>query len=416
MNKQVYRDIEEILREIDHASETTEMLSETLRALVKSCAEEYGIESGRLYRETGSNYVLVDSTGEFGEGIIGKTIPRDYPVIKTITKDRVVLITQETPGFDQTLEDQFTHFDYAAIMVGGSPSWLLTFGIRRETDNDDDLHFILETIRAAVGLKIRQSNLESQIKQARTIQMSLLPRHLPTLPGFDLAAITIPAEEVGGDVYDCRKLDEGVLGITLADASGHGLPAALQARDVVTGLRMGIAQDQKINTTVQKLNKVINQSGLSSRFVSLFYGELEETGNLVYVNGGHCPPLLFNPDGNVFDLPSNGPVLGPVPEFNYRRSYVELRPGEVLVIFSDGVIERLDKNDEDCEFGTSRLVKLVQSLFGKTAQEIVDTVISEVKAFGGNTPFDDDVTLFVARRLPADEFTPKQELGTVVRR
>jgi serine phosphatase RsbU (regulator of sigma subunit) len=414
MQKQIYRDIEEILREIDHASETSKMFKETLRAIVRSCADEYGIESGRLYHEDGSDYVLIDSVGEFGEGIIGKTIPRDYPGIKTITKDRVVLITPDTPGFDPTLEGQFTHFDYAAILIGGSPSWLLTFGIRRETDNNDDLHFILETIRAAVGLKMRQSNLESQIQQARTIQMSLLPRHLPTMPGFELAAITIPAEEVGGDVYDCREVDQGVLGITLADASGHGLPAALQARDIVTGLRMGIAQDQKINTTVQQLNKVINQSGLSSRFVSLFYGELEDTGSLVYVNGGHCPPLLFNPDGEVFDLPSTGPVLGPIPDIAYRRSYVELRPGEVLVIFSDGVTERL--SDPDTEFGTDGLVNLVQGLLDKSAQEIIDIIMTEVKSFGSGSPFEDDVTLFVIKRLSENDFTPKRELGAVVRR
>ena len=81
----------------------------------------------------------------------------------------------------------------------------------------------------------------------------------------------------------------------LADASGHGLPAALQARDVVIGMRMGQAEDEKITATVSRLNRVIHRSGLASRFISLFYGELEETGNMAYVNGGHCPPLLLHP-------------------------------------------------------------------------------------------------------------------------
>ena len=113
---------------------------------------------------------------------------------------------------------------------------------------------LLESIRAAIGMKMREQALANQMAQARTIQHSLLPARLAVPAGFDIAALSHPAEEVGGDVYDVQEVEEGVVGLMLADASGHGLPAALQARDVVIGMRMGQAEDEKINATVARLN------------------------------------------------------------------------------------------------------------------------------------------------------------------
>jgi len=216
---------------------------------------------------------------------------------------------------------------------------------------------------------------------------------------------------VGGDVYDAQPVEDGVISLTVGDASGHGLPAALQVRDVVTGLRMGAVDQHKISTTMQQLNRVIHQSGLVSRFVSLFYGELEETGNLSFVNGGHCPPLLFAADGRVFELPSNGPVLGPLPEAVYKRSFANIRPGEVLVMYSDGLIER--ERAEDEQFGTEGLIALVQGLADASAADIVDALLEAVRDFGDDAPWADDVTVFVVRRKTAEEYAPKSDLYSV---
>ncbi len=412
MVKQFYRNMEQVLRRIDDASGTEEMLSETLREIVGCCAEDYGIESGRLYREGEDEYTLIESVGEFGAAITGKTVPKDYPLLRELERERIVMITPDTPGFDPDIEKQFTLYDYASVMVGTDPAYILSFGIRKH-DDAGDLHFILQTIRTSVGLKLRQGNLESKLRQARQIQRSLLPRALPGLPGFELAATAVAAEEVGGDVYDAQPVEDGVISLTIADASGHGLPAALQARDVITGLRMGAVDQHKISTTVQQLNRVIHQSGLVSRFVSLFYGELEETGNLSFVNGGHCPPLLFAGDGRVFELPSNGPVLGPLPDAAYKRSFANLRPGEILVLYTDGLIEREQTPGEEVQFGIERLVALVQGMMNETAEEIVAKLLDAVHEFGGGAPWADDVTVFVVRRKPAQEFKPKSDLYSI---
>jgi len=182
-------------------------------------------------------------------------------------------------------------------------------------------------------------------------------------------------------------------------------------RDVITGLRMGAVDQHKISTTMQQLNRVIHQSGLVSRFVSLFYGELEETGNLSFVNGGHCPPLLFAGDGRVFELPSNGPVLGPLPDAVYKRSFANVRPGEVLVMFTDGLIERERPGGD--QFGTEGVIPLVQGMMDAPAEEIVNALLDAVRAHGDDAPWADDVTVFVVKRKPAEEFEPKSDLYSV---
>jgi serine phosphatase RsbU (regulator of sigma subunit) len=411
MAKQIYRNMEDVLRRIDASSGAEDMLREILREIVENWSES-GIESGRLYREGDGEYTLISSVGEFGDAITGKTVSKAYPLMRELVRERIVMITPETPGFDPDLEAQFSEFDNAAVMVGSEPTYILSFGIHQQ-DDVDDLHLILQTIRTSVGLKLRQGNLESKLNEARHIQQSLLPRTLPELPGFEFAAASIPAEEVGGDVYDAQFVEDGVISLALGDASGHGLPAALQARDVITGLRMGAADQHKISTTMQQLNRVIHQSGLVSRFVSLFYGELEETGNLSFVNGGHCPPLLFAADGRVFELPSNGPVLGPLNDAVYKRSFANIRPGEVLVMFSDGLIERETVLDDGNEFGNERLVAAVQEMLEEPAAEIVARLLQTVRAYGQDAPWSDDVTVFVVKRKTADEYEPKSDLYTV---
>ena len=445
MYKKLYRDIEKLLRQIDNSTGTEDMLRMTVRGIVETCAQVYGIESGRLYREQPHEYLLIESIGGHGSRIVGKTVSKDYPVVQTLEREFVVMISRDYPGFDPELEAQFSTLDYAAILVDSTPAYILSFGVRRtELDEaEENLHLILETIRTAVGLKLRQSVLENQLRQAQTIQLSLLPRELPKLAGFELAAATFPAEEVGGDIYDAQTMETGTITVAVADASGHGLPAALQARDVITGLRMGVARDFKITATIRRLNKVINASGLSSRFVSLFYAEIEETGNVIYVNCGHCPPLIVNPEGAVFELPSNGPVLGPLPDMAYRRSFAQLRPGEVLLIYSDGLTERkrrLPPGESDAgpdiplptpaapdglepeptaeaeqeEFGTERLIRIASEHAHRPARDLLAAILTEVRDFGAGEPWEDDATLLVVRRLPAHEFKPKRTLGTVL--
>jgi len=214
----------------------------------------------------------------------------------------------------------------------------------------------------------------------------------------------VAADEVGGDFYDFEDFGSEMLGVSIGDASGHGLPAALLVRDVVTGLRMGIEKELKVAHVFEKLNRVIHRSRLSSRFVSVFYGELERDGNLVYVNAGHQPPILFfrHPRPELpcdVELSVGGTVIGPLPEARFRRGFARLRPEEVLVMCTDGILERRDTSGEF--FGTDRLRAIVRERENESAQAILDALFDASARWGGSRPWEDDATIVVLKRLAA---------------
>lgn len=404
MHKKFYRALEHLLRDIDASAGDEHMLTTVIEQLVQGeNASLFGIASGRAWREQGNDFVLIESIGEYGEAIEGKRVSRDYAMVRHLVENRLWIFRPDSPEYDRVLESQFSHMTNAAIAVGQNPTYLISFSVEHE--DHAELLIMLEAIRAALGLKLRQSALESQLRQAQAIQLSLLPQRLPDLPGFEFAARTLPADEVGGDVYDMQILEQGMLGLLVADASGHGLPAALQARDVIVGMRMGQSHNEKITAQVERLNRVVHQTLLTSRFITLFYAEIEDTGNITYVNAGHCPPLMITPGGEVFALQTSGPVLGPLPEATYRRCYMTLRPGELLVLFTDGILERAapgaeaDDEHEGVEFGQENLIRVLRENRGKTAAEVVEAVVAAVRAFGGDAPLQDDMTVVAIRRL-----------------
>jgi sigma-B regulation protein RsbU (phosphoserine phosphatase) len=246
-----------------------------------------------------------------------------------------------------------------------------------------------------VDQRIRQERFEGIMEEARQIQASLLPRRMPRFGDFEIAGRSNPSEIVGGDFYDVIPVSDQILGIAIAYAAGHGLPAALQVRDVYTGLRMGVARDFKIVRTVERLNRIIHDSHQTTRFVSLFYGELETSGNFIYVNAGHNPPLLLGESG-VAPLTQTGMVLGPSREASYSRGFVTLAPGHTLLLYTDGIVEARDARGR--EFGMDRLGRLLATLRENSAEEVVRAVFERVTEFAGVLPAEDDRTVLVVRR------------------
>ena len=253
----------------------------------------------------------------------------------------------------------------------------------------------LNSIVYSIRQRLERGRLEDLFEQARTIQLSLLPPGRQEFAGYDVFASSSPAETVGGDLYDYFDIDPETLGIAVADASGHGLPAALQARDVATGLRMGVERDLKITRMVERLNRVIHQSGLSSRFISLFFGELERNGNLSYINAGHPPPLLLDSRG-VRELSVGGMLLGPDPGAAYKLGFVHVDRGASLLAYSDGVFEREDRGGKI--FGRERLGDWLRATAQLPAEEAVADLIRRLTEYGGGRAFEDDVTVMLVRR------------------
>ena len=252
----------------------------------------------------------------------------------------------------------------------------------------------LSALDYAVEQHRHRRRLEDVLEQSRAIQMSLLPPGQPAFADYDIAAVSVPAETVGGDLYDFQVLDSETLLLTVADSSGHGLPAALQARDVAIGLRMGAERDLKINRMIEKLNRVIHRSGVATRFISVVSGELEANGNFAYVNAGHPPALLLD-DGGVRELAVGGTVLGPVADAGYKLGFAHVDRGAMLLLYSDGVIERGAGAGEP--FGVTRLATWAERWRGRPANDAVEDLFARVKEHAAG-PLEDDVTVMVVQR------------------
>ena len=171
---------------------------------------------------------------------------------------------------DAQIEASARREAFAAIGIGETSRQIVAFTLKDNSDPDEVGH-TLNTIRHAINLKLRSEKFADRFAEARAIQLSLLPAAAPVFGDYDIFAASIPAEEVGGDLYDFIRVSQRSLGIAVADASGHGLPAALQARDAIIGLRMGVEENLRISATLEKLNRVVNHSALASKFISLFY-------------------------------------------------------------------------------------------------------------------------------------------------
>jgi sigma-B regulation protein RsbU (phosphoserine phosphatase) len=261
-------------------------------------------------------------------------------------------------------------------------------------------------MRTALNYRLFSEMMKNDLKQAEQIQKSLIPKVSPQVSGYQIFGYSQAAELVGGDFFDYFQFEQDDIGVSLGDASGHGIPAALLVRDVVIGLRMGLAKEMRLVHTLKKLNQVIQQSTYATNFVSIFVGEIERDGHCFYVNAGHPPPFLVY-GKSISDLEATGITLGFVKDIELTRSYIHMDPGSVLVLYSDGIVERHKNADE--QFDISRLKKLIIENQDKSAEEIVQLVFQTVYDFGKQKPWEDDATLVVIKKIQQRRSTVKTQ-------
>ncbi|HEX8618272.1 MAG TPA: PP2C family protein-serine/threonine phosphatase [Thermoanaerobaculia bacterium] len=387
--KRLLTQVERTLEQIDTTADVAQ-ISETIATNFR---DELGITGGRVYRLRDDSYELMARFGESQEGQLGIDVPKSYKPIELVTENGIVVMDPTDPGFDPVLEKQLGAQRFCAISVGDE-DYIIAFNVAAELGREDIL-FSLNLIRYAINQRIRTQWYESLIVEAQRIQQSILPSRIPQYAGYDIWGRTVAAEVVSGDFYDYIPVSDNILGVAIADGSGHGLPAALIVRDVYMGLRMATDRDFKIVKTLEKLNHIIHRGRLTTKFVSLFYGELETGGILIYCNAGHNAPFLLHANGKVEFLRNGGPVLGPTPDATYTRGFAQLRPGDLLCMYTDGIIEAHDAKDR--EFSTDRLVRLVKANRNRTSQEIGQEVLARVAKWGREE--EDDRTVVIIKAV-----------------
>jgi sigma-B regulation protein RsbU (phosphoserine phosphatase) len=394
--KSVFRKVEKAIEAIEKTSDVSSTIARAAGAVIENFQDDLGVRGGRLYELRDGGYELTRTFGGVPSVAPGLFIPNEYPPVQSVIDQGVVVMDRNAPGVDPEFETRIGAERFAAIAVGND-RYILSFSVDPQAP-EEDLMASLSILRHAVDQKLREDRLVSALNEAREIQMSILPKRPPRRGELDIAGFSTPAEIVGGDFFDFISVSDRIFGIAIADASGHGLPAALQVRDVYTGLRMGVARDFKIVRTLERLNRIINQSRMTTKFVSLFYGEIEEDGHFIYVNAGHPPPLHFY-SGGVRRLKQTGMVLGPSANATYSRGYLALERGDALLLFTDGIVEATDEKGR--EFGVERLKKAFLQLRDRPSDEISKQIIEKVKEFTGGMEAEDDRTVVVVKRSEA---------------
>jgi phosphoserine phosphatase RsbU/P len=391
--KLLYRRLDSLFGGLDPRRPPRRVLEGFLEDAFRGLRDDLRLGGGALYAEGRDGFSLVRAVGDPGPSLPDSLDPSQPPVSLLAAHGVYLFRGGAWPaGEDEAAAGP----PMAALLVGRRPSRHGFFFALSDGWVMEEVDFALNTVRAALGSRLMEERMRGGLRQAAQIQQSLLLEEPPAFPGFDVACRTVPAEEVGGDFYDFYPMETEMLGLAIGDASGHGLPAALLVRDVVTGLRMGLEKDLKISHVFRKLNRVIHRSNLSSRFVSVFYGELEANGNLVYVNAGHLPPLLFS-EGTVQELSVGGTVIGPLPEAEFKRGIARLKPGDLLVLCTDGILERRGPSGDF--FEKERLTELVQQADGSSARDLIDRIFANAFEWGDGRPWEDDATAVVVRRL-----------------
>ncbi len=391
-----FRTLENALAEIEESAEFTTTLSGIVEAILAGPGPGLGLVGGRLYAKDPDKpvYRVVAVPGVRGKIKLGFSVPADYPPVQRVLVERFLLMEAGDPGLDPRLEERVGAKRFAAIAVGGKDSHFIAFTV---DENIDPLHaiYLLGTVRHLINLRLSQGDMLHDLAEARKIQLSLLPETMPEFADLDIAARSLPAEDVGGDLFDFPLLTETQLGLAVADSCGHGLPAALMARDVITGMRVALDGSYRMTSAVERVNRVLSRSALASRFISLFYVEFERGGNLVYCNAGHPPGLLWR-QGRITRLKRGGMVLGPNPRASYQRSFAAFPKGSALLLFTDGITEASSPKGKF--FGIGRLERCLREMHHLCAEEIVERVFNAASEFAPGARGDDQTLVVVRRR------------------
>lgn len=403
----------EVLLEVGKTLAARLELDEVIEVILKSLRQVVDYDAGAIYLVDPATQVLelVADVGypegsdeafslQMGVGVVGWVAKTGQPVIvPDVTRDpRYVAARIETRS------------ELAApLQVEGRT--LGVFNI--ESDLEDAYHEghleILATFasHAAVAIErarltralLERRHLERELEVAREIQASFLPKKAPQVPGFDLAGTAMPHQEVGGDYFDFIRISETRLGLAIADVSGKSIPAALLMAGFRMALLAEIRNEFAIRAVMRKVNSLLHESTDRDKFVTAVYGVLDFRNRVLIVsNAGHNPPIVARADGTLEYIFDGGVALGVLPDATYEERPIALRPGDVLIMYTDGVTEAESPTIE--HFGQMRLESAILTLRHQGAQAILDGLIEEVLAWCGDRGQSDDLTLMVVKVLP----------------
>ncbi len=333
-----------------------------------------------------------------GEGIVGRVI-----------REGTTVVVPDVGRDPDYIEGRATTRSEIAVpvRVGGRVIGALNLESDRPRNYSGTDAEVLEFIADAAALSIERAllnkeilekkKLDSELEIARAVQTSLLAAEIPTLPGYEIAGLNIPAIQVGGDYYDYIPLAGAKLALAIADVAGKGVGAALVMASLRAALRTQLLHDPDVPDAMVAVNAFLVDFLKENEFVTVFCASLDsESGRLAYVNGGHNPPLLLRANGQTELLAQGGTILGFSRDTRYEEGETHLDPGDLLVLYTDGVAEAHNAAGED--FGLERLERALRDGVSTTVAGLIQEVVRSTRTFTGSSHFADDFTLVLLRR------------------
>jgi sigma-B regulation protein RsbU (phosphoserine phosphatase) len=256
---------------------------------------------------------------------------------------------------------------------------------------------LLSTLRTQVEARNERrtgaARESGEIEAASATQRGLLPQSIPQFPGYGISAAWRPAGAVSGDYLDLLRLDANHLALCVADVIGKGVPAALLMSNVQAAVHALAGEMLPTGELCGRINRIVAANVGSGKFITFFYGVLDGARRrFSYTNAGHCQPILVRQSGECARVNHGGVVLGVFPDWEYREEHVDLAPGDRLVLFTDGITEIANANNE--EFGEERLMDLLRANRALDAEAMQKRVMAAIAEFSGGN-FQDDATLIV---------------------
>jgi len=267
--------------------------------------------------------------------------------------------------------------------------------IQKPWENQDLLQKLQNQLSWARAQQRAQRQRDEEQQEAREIQGSLLPKKLPEVAGYEVAAMTQPLRFVGGDYYSVVRISERHTVLCIADVAGKGLPAALLMSSLQAALKPLIWQRLAPRELCHRLNRIVCDLTPVGKFISFFYAALDSVANrLTYCNAGHNPPLLIRADGTSTELKAAGAVLGQFPHWLYEQSELQMGSGDNLLLFTDGLVEAFNADEES--FGEHNLIRIARENPSSSAEHLMGLLIRAASQHSGEH-FQDDATLIVLK-------------------
>ena len=414
-NRKLKRAIAElrILNEVSVAISSAVGVDAVTDLIVKKCVEHAGAEQGAIWLLDPIDKAAPPKTFlRVMDSDVG-TIPFKVgaSVMGWVIKNRIPLIVNDVVG-DKRFIDLAGEYSGLRCLIAVplrlkdaliGVLCLLNKTGNQEFSNDDARLLTIVASQSAQTIENarlydderRLRSLEEDLRTARVIQYSLLPRENPKANHFDIAGLYEPAQLIGGDYFDFIPIDKNHLGIAIADVAGKGTSAALLMANLQSCLRGQAVLNRSPRETINSLNLMLSRSLVDGRFITAVYGVLDVRKRIfTYVNAGHCWPIFIGSD-RVVELEEGGIVLGFSADSKYTETQVSLRAGESILLYTDGITEAANTSEE--LYGESRLLDLIRTNRSQSAAELVQLIKSSVVRFQEGVPQSDDITLVAVR-------------------